>query len=82
MNKAHVLFHLKEAADALSSMINEIESDVDYGLGNFRPDMSHLYHHINTAWNARDVTDLQAEECTESDFENWQRMPEAQEFLL
>jgi len=82
MNKPYILLHLKEAAEALSSIVRELEQDPDYEFGNFLPDMSHLYHHINTAWNARDASDSRVEECTEEDFRTWRAMPSSDELLL
>ncbi len=75
MNKDYILFHLKEAQDALAQMINQIESDEEYEYGNFWPDMQHLYHHINTAWNVREADLDRAAKCSEEDFDYWRKFP-------
>ena len=56
MNKPYVLWNLKEAREAVDQLIADMQADVDYDFGEFRVDMEHLYHHINTAWNARDAS--------------------------
>jgi hypothetical protein len=37
--------------------------------------MSHLYHHVNTAWNARNSTNEESMECSDEDFNRWGRYP-------
>lgn len=82
MNKEYVLWNLREAAEELERTIEAIEKDPNYDREEFRVAMSHLYQHINTAWNARDATKEQAAECAEEDFEKWRSMPDASELLL
>ena len=57
MNREAVLFNLQEAKEELDRTIKEFESDPDYDFGTFFVSMSHLYHHLNTAWNARDASE-------------------------
>jgi len=61
MNKSYVLYNLREAQAQLAQLIAGLESDPGYGYGDFMPDMSHLYHHVNTAWNAQDATEESVE---------------------
>ncbi len=75
MNKDYVLFNLREAQEELLSTIRSMETEPDYGEGEFSVAMMHLYHHINTAWNAREATAKQAEDCSEQDFNAWRRFP-------
>lgn len=75
MNKDYILFHLREAAEALDRSIREIEGDPEYEFGNFLVEITHLYHHVNTAWNARDASQEQAELCSEDDFRQWRQFP-------
>jgi len=82
MNKAYILFHLKEAQEELGKTIHEIESQPDYDYGEYVVAMMHLYHHINTAWNARDVSPDVAERCSEDDFYAWRRFPSEDEIYL
>ncbi len=75
MNKDWVLFHLREALEEINITINDIEGDPEYGIGEYSVAMQHLYHHINTAWNSRDCTVEEADECSESNFSKWRRFP-------
>ena len=82
MNRDFVLWNLKEAKAELDRTIAEIESTSDYGHGEFFVSMGHLYHHLNTAWNARDVSVQRANECSEEDFFAWRQFPPEDEIYL
>lgn len=75
MNRDYVLFHLREAREELERTIAEIEASPSYGYGEFVVAVTHLYHHVNTAWNARDVEPDRAETCSEADFAQWRQFP-------
>ena len=68
MNKDFVLFNLREAHEALQRIIKDIESQPDYDYGEYIVEMTHLYHHVNTAWNAQNVNQELAKKCNEEDF--------------
>ena len=82
MNIDSLLFHLKEAKEELDSTIAEIEGDTSYDIGQFRVSMSHLYHHLNTAWNSRDAATDRHLECAQSDFDEWRKFPSNEDLLL
>ena len=82
MNKDYLLWHLKEAKEELDRTIVEIEESSDYDVGEYLVAMSHLYHHINTAWNARDAPNDEAAECSEENFKKWRKLPQKSELLL
>src|SRR5207245_9495991 len=75
MNKDHVLFHLQEAREELDRTIRDLRENPGYDYGEFVVAMTHLYHHVNTAWNARDVSHERAETCSEDDFRQWRQFP-------
>ena len=75
MNREWVLFHLTEARDEINKTLKEIRETPDYGYGEFWVAMQHLYHHVNTAWNARDATATQVEKPTDDDFNRWSQFP-------
>ncbi|MHC4498450.1 MAG: hypothetical protein ACYS21_04980, partial [Planctomycetota bacterium] len=66
---------LKEALESLEQMIQEIESQDDYCYGEYIVDITHLYHHLNIAWNARDADEERVNRCSEEDFYNWRQFP-------
>lgn len=80
MNKRLVLSHLAEAAEELNRTIREIQDKADYAPEEFRAAMSHLYHHVNSAWNGRNSGDQ--EEMSPHSFEKWRRFPPSSELLL
>ena len=82
MNRAVVLFHLREAVEQLKETIQNLENSGDYGKEEFQVDMGHLYHHLNTAWNGRDQTDAQHAQCTDEDFKRFRRFPVESELFL
>ena len=82
MNKEHTLWQLKEAQEQLSETIENLSTDQEYEFGDFVVEMSHLYHHINTAWNSQDASTSETSECSEENFSKWRQMPSASELLL
>ena len=82
MNRDAILFHLREAKEELDRTISEIAGDSSYEVGQFRVAMSHLYHHINTAWNGRDSSPEQHQICARSDFDAWRKFPPDEELFL
>jgi hypothetical protein len=75
MNKDYVLFNLQEAREELDRMIHALRQHPDYDSGELVVAMTHVYHHINTAWNARNVSHERAEVCSERDFRLWRQFP-------
>ncbi len=75
MNQSAIIFHLKEAKAELDRTIAEIESAPDYDDAEFQAAMSHLYHHLNTAWNGREFSAERHRECTQGDFDAWRKFP-------
>jgi hypothetical protein len=75
MNREWVLFNLRQAQEELERTVREIEGHPDYDQGEFLVALSHAYHHINTAWNAREAAAAEVEMCNESDFYRWRQFP-------
>ena len=75
MNREWVLFHLKEALQELQSTIRDLENDTEYDHAEYSVAMTHLYHHINTAWNSRDSSDEETKESSDADFTKWRKFP-------
>ena len=73
MNREFVLFNLREAVDELSRTVREIEADPEYGSGEFLVAMQHTYHHLNSAWNGQDLSELKAMNPTDA---SWDRLGE------
>ena len=52
-----------------------MKSNRDYDYGEYIIDITHVYPHLNTAWNACDATKAAADECSEPDFYRWRQFP-------
>ena len=81
MNTKFILFNLREAQEELESTIKDIEIDREYGNPEFSVAMMHLYHHVNTAWNARNSTPEEANNCSDEDFSRWSCYPSDLEMM-
>lgn len=75
MNRDWVGWHLREAAEELSRTIEELGSNPTYDLPEFEVAMQHLYHHLNTAWNARSVSQVELEANSTDNFNRWSEFP-------
>jgi hypothetical protein len=75
MNRNYVLWNLQEATHDLARMVDEMKADADYLESDLLIAMHHVYHHLNTAWNARNASDERAKECNGWDFNQWRQFP-------
>jgi len=75
MNRDLVSFHLNEANEELQRTVAEVSRDPEYGEAELLTAMRHVYHHVNTAWNARDATFAEAEPGTDEQFNRWGQFP-------
>ena len=75
MNNNAILFHLVEAKQELLDTIEAIETNPNYEFGKFCVGMRHLYHHLNTAWNGKDASAKRHHDCSQEDFDAWERFP-------
>jgi hypothetical protein len=75
MNTDFLLFNLREAQEEIETTIRDLETDSDYGEPELSVAMMHLYHHVNTAWNARNSNPEESKNCTDEDFNRWGHYP-------
>lgn len=75
MNKEHLRFHLQEALEELSRTVAECENTPDFSEGELLIGMQHLYHHLNTAWNTRNLEHERIEQGSDADFNVWGAFP-------
>jgi len=76
MNRAFVLQELTEAHEALTKMIQEMRDTPDYDSGELFAEMPHLYHHLNTAWNARNASQDEVQHVSDTAFKRWSAFPD------
>lgn len=75
MNKPWILAHLREANEELTRTIAELESDPEYGEGEFYVAIAHTYNHLNTAWNSRTVRDDEVSCFGQEESSAWRKFP-------
>jgi hypothetical protein len=75
VNTDWVLFHLHEAQEELARTINLLESTSEADEIEFEIGMAHLYHHLNTAWNSRQVGPEQTANHSSDEFYAWRKFP-------
>ncbi|MGY3088732.1 hypothetical protein ACVWYF_001772 [Hymenobacter sp. UYAg731] len=47
---------LKDAQDAINTLLRDANNESDYGEEEFRVDMAHAFMHLNRAWHCRNAT--------------------------
>lgn len=73
-SKMWILFDLQDAHEDLTRIIADLKDDPDCDETEYRIDMAHLYHHINSAWNARHAT--VDEIGAEGKYKKWGQFPQ------
>ena len=74
MNNRWVAFHLGEAIEELQTVINVLDFR-SMDAEEFELALERAYHHLNTAWNSRSITDEEATSHTDGDFVEWRKFP-------
>jgi hypothetical protein len=59
----------------LTRTIAWLESDPGSSEIEFEIAMAHVYNHLNTAWNSRNVDDERTAACSDDDFYVWRAFP-------
>lgn len=74
MNRRWVGFHLGEVVEELQTVINILDLR-DMTAEEFELALERAYHHLNTAWNSRSISDEEATSHSDEDFVRWRRFP-------
>jgi hypothetical protein len=82
MTRDHVLRHLRLAAEELDLTICEIEAVADYGDGEFRTAMVHLYGLLNIASNTRHKLAEDVADGSADDVSRWRQFPPDIDMIL
>jgi hypothetical protein len=75
MNRDWTLYNLSEAREELERALTEIRETPDYGVGELLVTMSHVYHHLNTAWNSRNSSESEIRHPSPENFKRWSAFP-------
>jgi hypothetical protein len=74
LNRQWVSFHLGEAIQELQKVTTALESRA-MTREEFEIALEHAYHHINTAWNSRSITNEEAKNHSDTDYIRWRHFP-------
>ena len=80
MNIRHTKHHLSEAMEQLQETLDAINSS-EFSESQLQIDLEHLYHHLNTAWNARNASEEETKECSDENYNKWGEFPTDLELL-
>jgi|GEM_PF-1905280 len=75
LNKAIILYNLKDVMEQLERTIKDLEKNKKYELKEYWIEMSHIYHHLNVAWNARYAPLKKYKKISDKDFNKWAKYP-------
>jgi len=67
--------NIQEAKDELEDILSEINKNNDYSDVELKIALEHAYHHLNYAWNIRNVKTEKLLECSKEDFIEWSKYP-------
>jgi hypothetical protein len=73
-NKEIMKANISEAKEELEEIEKRLEKD-DYDEVELRIALEHAYHHLNYAWNIRNVSEEELVQHTDKDFKKWSRYP-------
>jgi hypothetical protein len=74
-NKELIAINIEEARDELASILSDLEKDSDYSEIELKIALEHAYHHLNYAWNIRNVDEDRIGGCSEEDYKTWSKYP-------
>ena len=50
-----LMYELDDAREHIESLIKDMQQDESFDETDFDVQISHIYHHLNCAWNGRDM---------------------------
>lgn len=75
MNTEWILLNLRQALEGLIRTTATVEATPDYDEVEFEIALAQIYHHLNTAWNARHADPGRVAAHAEEDFFAWRAFP-------
>ena len=75
MNYKQIQYNMEEIVEEATNILNGVKRGPGYTPDEYYQAMRHLIHHVNTAWNARDVSLDEAEAASPAQREAWGRFP-------
>ncbi len=73
---AQIAYDLQDANEELLEIMELIRPDVEIDEDEFNVRMAHLYSHLNSAWNCRNLTSDDLDSADGHQLDLWKRFPE------
>jgi hypothetical protein len=72
---AKIAYDLQDASDELSEIMELFRPNIEIDEEEFKWRMAHLYNHLNTAWNVRNLSDNELEFADGKQIDLWKEFP-------
>lgn len=72
---AAISYNLEDALEELTHVSEMFRPNAEIDESEFKVRMAHLYSHLNTAWNLRNVTETELELASSEQMSSWSRFP-------
>jgi len=77
MNREIIESNIREAREQLEKIEKSVAAGKRLSDGEFLVMLQHAYHHLNFAWNARNVSTSRYSKLSEKEFNEWGKYPTA-----
>ncbi len=74
-NRELIAANIEEAKEELVCVLDGLGSESEYDEIEFKIALEHAYHHLNYAWNIRNVHEQKLAKCSEKDYLKWSKYP-------
>lgn len=74
LNSEIILYNIQEAREQLEIIEKQLK-DGNLSKIDFQTQLEHAYHHLNFAWNIRNVSNEKYAKMTNSSFNKWSKFP-------
>lgn len=75
MNRQIIESNIREAREQLERIEQSVAAGKRLSEGEFLVMIQHAYHHLNFAWNARNVSTSRYSKLSDKEFNEWGRYP-------
>lgn len=73
--RAYIAWNLEDAHEELSRILAEMRLAAEVDEAEFSIRMAHLYGHLNTAWNVRNMNASDIDSAGGEKLEEWKKFP-------
>ncbi len=75
MNLKYIRYNLSEVQEEIENILTRIKLGEGYSHSEFYSSMQHIFHHVNIAWNTRDIDEQITDQADECDLQKWSKTP-------